>query len=389
MKASGTAFLVILLFIFTVSTVSAISLNGGPGLNYARSAWTLKSGHMTLSMKSRFFGKVSPDTGISAFTYWDVQGSFSLNYGISEHFELDLTPIMYQDNHKGDKGYNLPDDILLGLKIGSYNIRNSSIAYGFLLQTRFPTAEHHNIVFEPYSAGSISWGFMGLATYSRDPLYPEDNMNIHLNLGYTNYNDVGKKLSLVKDIDTVSVRSMTQELYYAVGVKIPTTEFDFTLELYGNTFIQKPPKETAFSRENFIYLTPGINYRAYRWLTLSFATDLRLSEDVDETLYSFDSKLNGMPNYPAWRINLGAKIVLLPTTIYKISEKDILIKKAESRRELFEQIIKEQRETESAEEELERIKSERRKAERELERLRRILEGETKSPKESNEEPNR
>ena len=54
------------------------------------------------------------------------------------------------------------------------------------------------------------------------------------------------------------------------------------------------------------------------------------------------------------------------------------MQKAESRRELFEQIIKEQRETESAEAELERIKEERRKAERELERLRQILEGEAR-----------
>ena len=88
-----------------------------------------------------------------------------------------------------------------------------------------------------------------------------------------------------------------------------------------------------------------------------------------------------MPNYPTWRINMGLRVTLLPTTAYKVSEKDILMRKAQNRRELFEQIIKEQRETESAEEELERIKNERRKAERELERLRRILEGEAQKSK--------
>jgi len=362
-----------------ITTTIGSPVNGGLGLSYVRSAWVLKPGYLIFTTQSRFFGKVSSPTEKNAITYWDVQGSFSLNYGISDHFEVALTPIMYQDNHRGGKGYNFPDDIFLSLKIGSYNIKNSSINYGFLIQTRFPTAEHHNVVFEPYSAGTVSWGFLGLGTYSKDPLYPEDNMNVHLNLGYTNHNDVGQKLGPNEDIDTVSVNSMTQELTYGLGIKLPTAEFDFALELHGNSYIQKPPKETAYSCENFIYLTPSIAFRAYRWLSLYFGTDLRLSSNNDETLYYSNlNKLDDMPNYPSWRINLGAKITLLPTKIYKVSEKDILIKKAESRRELFEQIIREQRETESAEEELERIKSERRKAERELERLRRILEGESK-----------
>ena len=59
-----------------------------------------------------------------------------------------------------------------------------------------------------------------------------------------------------------------------------------------------------------------------------------------------------------------------------MSERDLLMQKAQSRRELFEQIIREQDETESAEAELERIRAERIRAEKELERLRRVLEGE-------------
>ena len=386
MKSWRIIFLGVWMLFCVFSTSFGSSINGGLGLNYVRSAWVLKPGYLTLTMNTRFFGKVSSPIQQVATTYWDVQGALSFNYGINDHFEVALAPIMYQDNHKGEEGYNFPDDIFLRVKIGSYNIKNKSITYGFVLQTRFPTGKHHNIVFEPYSAGTISWGFMGLATYSRDPLYPEDNFNVHFNVGYTNFNDVGKKLSINPEVDEVTVSTMTQELSYAVGFKIPTAEFDFSLELYGNSFIQKPPKETAYSCENFIYLTPGITFRAYKWLSLTFGTDLRLSSNTDETLYKYGGKIEGMPNYPSWRVNLGAKITLLPTEIYKIDEKDILIKKAKSRRELFEQIIKEQKETESAEEELERIKNERRKAERELERLRRILEGDTKSKKEKQDE---
>jgi hypothetical protein len=376
-KAVCGGMLVILLFDFTPSLL-ALGLNGGNGLTYIKSAWNLKPGYLTLYGKTRFFGKVaSLADQASAITFWDVQGAFSINYGISDHIELAISPIMYQDNHKGGTGYNFPDDLFLGLKFGSYNLKGSSLTWAISLDSRFPTAEYHNVPFEPYSAGTIEWGFTGMLTYSRDPLYPDDNLNIHANFGYVNHNDVGQKLSQLSN-DDVSVTNMSQQLLYGIGMKIPSSEFDFSVELYGNKFLQKPPRATAYSLEDYIYLSPGVSYRAYRWLTLNFTTDLRLSSDKDESIYTFSSPIPDMPNYPSWRINLGMNIILLPTSVYKLSDKDILMRKAESRRELFEQIIKEQRETESAEEELERIKEERRKAERELERLRRILEGDLK-----------
>ncbi len=381
-KAICRGMLVILLFGFTPSLM-ALGLNGGNGLTYIKSAWNLKPGYLTLYGKTRFFGKVASLTEqVSAVTFWDVQGAFSINYGISDHIELAISPIMYQDNHKRGSGYNFPDDLLLGLKFGSYNLKGSSLTWAISLDSRFPTAEYHNVPFEPYSAGTIEWGFTGMLTYSRDPLYPEDNLNVHANFGYVNHNDVGQKLSQSLDI---SVTNMSQQFLYGIGMKIPSSEFDFSIEFYGNKFLQKPPTETAYSVEDYFYMTPGINYRAYRWLTLSFSTDLRLTPDKDETGDLFVYKIPDMPNYPSWRINLGINIILLPTSVYKLSDKDILMRKAESRRELFEQIIKEQRETESAEEELERIKEERRKAERELERLRRILEGDLKKKKDSDD----
>lgn len=359
-------------------------LNGGTGLTYIKSAWNLKPGFLTLYGRTRFFGKVASIANqASAVTYWDVQGALSINYGISDHIELAISPVMYQDNHKGKSGYNFPDDLFLGLKFGSYNLKGTSLTWAVSLDSRFPTAKYHNVPFEPYSAGTIEWGFTGMLTYSRDPLYPEDNLNIHTNLGYVNHNDVGQKLSQSTQ-DNISVTNMSQQLVYGIGMMIPSSEFDFSIELYGNKFLQKPPI-TAYSVEDYIYMTPGVSYRAYRWLTLTFAADLRLSPDKDETTgYKFIYKLPDMPNYPSWRINLGVNLVLLPSSVYKLSDKDILMRKAESRRELFEQIIKEQRETESAEEELERIKEERKKAERELERLRRILEGDTKKKKDNN-----
>ncbi len=365
--------------------VQAVSqVDAGRGLSYVRSAWNLDPGYLIMNAQTRFFGKVGQinlaQNLSSAVTFWDVQGSVAFNYGISEHFELAFAPIVYQDTQRGGKGYNLIDDILVTLKIGSLGRRGSSVKYGFDIGARFPSAKLHNIVFEPYSAGKVSFGFNGRLSYARDPLYPEDATSLHLNLGYWNHNDVGEQLTDIDPlVDTVRVLQPTQELRYGAGVILPTEKFDFSLELFGNIFLQKPP-ETAYSRENVAYISPKVRYKPYRWLSLDMAFDVRIAGSKDETNYSLPGvrRIPDMPNYPSWRMTLGTRITLLPTNVYSLTERDILMRKAETRRELFEKIIREQRETEAAEEELERIKEERRKAERELERLRRILEGEAK-----------
>ncbi|MCD4664472.1 MAG: hypothetical protein K8R68_04310 [Bacteroidales bacterium] len=372
-KAIGGGMLIVLLLIM-VPWAFGNGLNGGQGLTYVKSAWNLKPGYLTLYGRSQVWGKTSKYT----IPVWDIQGAVSFNYGITDHLELAVSPVIYQDTQRGEKKYMAPGDLFLGLKLGSYNIKGSSLTWGVSLDTRFPMGKEHNVAFEPYSYGSVEWGFTSMLSYSKDPLYPEDNLNVDFNLRYINHNDV-KKLS---ENASLNVNSMTQEFLYGFGVKIPTSEFDFTVEMYGNAFIQKPPKNAVYSVENYLYLTPGINYQALRWLTVKVAADIRISSNSDQTTYQYLGNMpEDLPNYPSWRINFGLNILLLPVSAYKVSDKDVLMRKAENRRELFEQIIKEQRETESAEEELDRIKNERRKAERELERLRRILEGDQKKKK--------
>ncbi|OQX87383.1 hypothetical protein B6D60_03985 [candidate division KSB1 bacterium 4484_87] len=376
----GGAVVIILLVLF--SGVYANGLTGGRGLTYVKSAWNLKPGYLTMLARSQVWGKVvskNLPTTTSSIGVWDIQGALSFSYGFSNHIEMSIAPIVYQDTQRGEKKYMAPGDLYLGLKFGSYNIKGTSLTWGVSVNSRFPTGKEANIQFEPYSAGTVEWGFLGMLSYSRDPLYPEESLNVDFNLGYINHNDVGEKLS-GNENDPYGVPSMTQEFLFGAGVKIPANGFDFSLELFGNSFIQKPPKETAYSVENYLFLTPTISYQAYRWLNLRVGADFRLTSDKDETTYQFISHSDDLPNYPGWRLNFGMNLLLLPVSAYKTSDKDVLIKKAESRRELFEQIIREQKETESAEEELQRIKEERRKAERELERLRKILEGEKKKP---------
>ncbi|KAA0226669.1 hypothetical protein KJ068_04755 [bacterium] len=374
------AFLGFWALLVNVSDVQAqLPFHGGRGPTFVRSAWNLEPGYLTLYTHTRFYGKVvnapaaAPKTGTTAIAYWNVQGGAALNYGISRHFEASLVPMIYQDTNRSGKGFNIPDDIFLRLKIASLGQRGATMSYGIELGTRFPTGKTHNIPFESYSAGKFSFGATGIVSFARDPLYPEDGFSAHFNLGYWNHNDVGQILN--PSSPAIAVTKMTQEFLYGASIIMPSEKFNFRLELFGSAFINAPPT-TAFSRTPVAYITPGVSYKAYRWMSLDASSDIRLSGQPSAT--SVPARIFTLPSYSAWRVSLGAKITLLPTSLYSMSERDLLMRKAESRRELFEQIIKEQRETESAEAELERIKDERRKAERELERLRRILEGEAR-----------
>ena len=405
MRGFKKFFVVIFLLLFVVSGSWASGrINSSNGLLRVNAAWVLPPRHLTFFSHTDFFGKAVEVDETTAKAFWQVNVLANFTYGLNQHFEIGVSPIVYQDNHKSGKGYNLPSDLYVNIKAGNYGSKASSITFGILGQMRFPTGTDHNLAFEPYSAPTFGWGFTGLLSYSLDPLYPEDEFNAHLNLGYFNHNDVGERLTqLPTEEDSIFVKATTQEFLYGFGIRLPGRQVDYGLEFFGNAFLQAPPV-TAYSRENYLYISPSITYRPNRWCTFVFSFDYRLTSDKDETEYElltpgpFAGK--DMPNYPTWKINAGIKLQLLPTSVYRVDERDILMQKAESRRELFEQIIRERRQTESAEEELERIKDERRKAERELERLRKILEDQARrrqelerlkdqlpEPKKEDEEP--
>ncbi len=375
----------LLLLLFAYAS-HAVIINGGKGLPHTKAAWVSQSGHLTLQTNTRFWGKVHQirDTQLgvpTAQTIWNVQGLVSLNYGLGRHFDLNVTPILYQDDQTKYGVY--PFDTFIGLKIGSYGAKASSLNYGMQMHLRFPTGEVKNVMFEDYTAGTVEFGFTGLVSYAADPLYPEDAFNMHLNLGYNNSNDVGEIITADVLDPNSRVLSQTQQLTYALGLWIPTESFDYGLEWHGNGWLQQPPAAAA-GRETYLYMNGIIKYKPYRWFNFLLSGEYRLTGDREETVGAKRVPPE-IPNYNTWRINVGAQFTLLPTSVYRTSERDVLMQKAESRRELFEQIIKERRETESAEEELERIREERRKAERELERLRKILEGQTDQRKQLEE----
>ncbi len=377
--------LIVIVFLLCISlNLEATTQFGGEGLFYVNSAKVIPPGYLQSCTGIRYFGKVASfGSGHKAFTLWNVRVVNSFNYGAGEHVEFAITPIIYQDTNtqKGNAlsgKANSIDDIFLSVKIGSYSMLESPYVFGGMLYFRLPTAKSHNIIYEPYSAGKVEFGLTGMVSYFSNVAFPDESWSFHANLGYLNHDDVGKELT--DDPDDVTPESMSSELLIGIGLLYPAGTFDFSAELNASYFIKRPP-ETAYSRESVSYLTAGLYYKPYRWLTFEMAMDLRLFSGKDLSVYSPETHLpppptEDFPNYPTWRGILGAKIGILPAELYATSTEATLKRKARDRRAILEKMMEERKDTEDAESELSKIKAERQKVEEELERLRKLLEAE-------------
>lgn len=383
MRRFGCVLCIVISLIFTQA--GATSRGGGIGLIYVHSARSIQKGFLEFAAGTRYFGKVA-SLASKPYTLWNVQGSISFNYGISDHVEFFVSPIIYQDTNSGGGNIiegkaNLPDDLFVGLKIASFGGLDSPFRFGGRIQVRFPTANTHNIVYEPYAAGRIEVGVSGLVSYYSNTVFPDEGWSLHGNVGYVNHNDVGVELTDDPN-DPTAVRN-SQELLVGMGMLYPAGTFDFSGELNIRTFLVQPPG-TAFSRENMAYFTAGVFFKPARWITFSMGFDLLLFGGDDASEYmmtSLDRPPEDFPNYPSWRGVLGVKLALLPLSLYRSSEAEMLDKRAMDRRAVLERMMQDQRETEGTETELEKIRAERKKLEDDLRRIRKMLEEEKKKKK--------
>ncbi|MBD3288874.1 hypothetical protein GF337_08740 [candidate division KSB1 bacterium] len=367
----------ILNYLLICSIVNGYAANS-QGLHnplYIIPAWNLNKGDLTIHAHSKFYFKnevfEKRHRPTTACTYWDAQGAVNMQYGIGQFYEIAISQIVYQDNHKSGKGFNLPDDLFLKFKYASLGSKTLPINYGVMITSRLPLAEYHNLPFEPYAGGNIEFAIHGLLSHSSNLLFPEDAMNLHLNLGFIHHNDKGEVFS-IHNIK-YKQKSNSKQFVYGLALVYPIAKFDFSLEFYGNRLIKKP-NQAVFSRYNYSYLTPGITYRPYYWMAVIFGMDIRTSSGIPE---SDARRLSPeSPVYPGWRLNFGVKINLmakLQRRHEKQSEFNFLGEK-KPEKTIYDQITEERQEIESAEMELARIKEERRKMDEMLKRLRNVLE---------------
>jgi len=366
-----------LILLFLTTALWAQTPQGSNSLLYTQTARTFDQGRFEIRGNMNFFTKLSDFVGdpslkpadFQANNYWLVNSAFALTYGAVEHFDITLAPGIYQDTHSSIE-YNLPDDMRLALKIGSFAFMDRQMYGGFGVDVLFPIGEDHNYPFTRYASGALEYGFKGMLSYYVDPYLPDRSFSAHLNVGFWNHNEAGEELRPTGNAATTN----STELQYALGLLYPTELFDFQLEVYGISYIEQPDP-FVFSREDYTYVTPSIKYKPMAWLDLILGLDIRVSGTDDESVGLPDYENVDIPNYSTWKAHLGFNITVLPLTA-EAGAGEVERNQFNKRVEFFEDIIEDRERTEEIQEELNKLKEERKAAEKELEELKQILEEE-------------
>ncbi len=353
---------------------------------HIRPAFTIAKGHLIGEAQMRFFFQdeiTELSTGLlTGETYWDIQSGLALHYGLSHSVELHLLQIIYQDNHKKGPGYNLPDDLFLGFQTHLWQNRPGTWRSGAQLQLRLPVAEHHNVPLEPYSSGRVGAGVTMLASHLSRPDSPGLGLTLSSNLGFYHHNDRGTRITNVPG-SSATARRHTIEMVYGIAAQQTLNSWAFFAELSGRHFLQKPPA-TAYTRENSLYLSPGISLTLPSHLRLRAAVDVRLSGDHDETTYGPDglaaitTPWDRLPNHPDWRINFSLQLPIYPAPFSKdridpIKKEQQDQIRAEKEERVLDVLTRERQKAEEAEKELARMQAERQRIEEALKRVRELL----------------
>ncbi|MBC8204312.1 MAG: hypothetical protein H8E87_02230 [FCB group bacterium] len=352
------------------SVSSAVEfMGGGKGLFYSVSALTSPVGMMSATFMSRNYGKLLEDNErISNNTL-----ALGINFGFTRNIELAMTQLLYQDLNMRSEGSQYPDDTYIRMKIGNikFLIKGKPVLFGLLTEIKFRTGAQDNIYMEPYVDAGISGRVDLLFSYYINPYFPEESPAFHTNVGYINYNDA------------ISIGESAQAIPFALGFVKSDIKKEYSLELHGMFFAQRPT-ESKFSRENYIYTTPGFKYKIFMGLSVSAGLDVMLYTEDEKTALAAELP-DGYPQYPEWRFNF--KVDFIPSTgFYRINTFQKTEKGATSRESirsrsiissqkvLFDWVVDEEFGADYIDLELEKVRAERKKAEEELERLKQELE---------------
>jgi len=365
--------LVLLLFL-TSTALAQTPTTGSWSLLHTHTARTFEQGRLEIYTDLNFYSKLgeflgSAPSDFSAVNYWVVASDIFTSYGIIDHLDMTLGLRLYQDTNIGD-GANIPDDLFLTIKAGSFTLGTRHLYGAAMLNFRFPTAEQPNYPFAEYSSGSVEFGAMGALSYYVDPYLLTRNFSAHLNLGWYTHNDAGK---IVDRHDRKPGFNATK-LQYGLGLVYPVGMIDLMVEVNGVSWIQQPDS-MVYGREEYTYVTPAIRYKPYRWMYADLGVDVRISSDVEETKPPWAPSLD-LPNYPPWKAWLALNFTILPLATAEKTPEELERDRFNKRVDFFQNIIEERERIENVQEELDRLKREREEAEKELEELKQILEEE-------------
>lgn len=377
--------LIISVFVLS-STLWAQLPNGEKSLLHTQRGTNLSKGELRFYNNMNFYtkagdylGSLEPDN-FRTKNYWLVAGNMLFSYGILEHLDATLGLRVYQDTHYENE-FNLPDDLFLTLRAASFKFSRNHFHHGLLASFRFPTAEIHNYPFAKYASGAFEYAFMWAVSYYRDQYLPNRDFNVHFNIGWWNHNEKGTTLYEFEEDygdyqagDKLEATKNSQELRMALAAVFPSSVFDFRLELSGMLYLEKT-NEFVYSAEEWAFLTPSLRYKPAKWAYLDLGVDFRLSEERQWTagIPDMSRELELPPNYPGWKVHLGAGFAFNLTGKPVDNMQDNQVE-AQQKIELFETIIEEKEKAREVEDQIESLRRVRKETDEEIEELKKILE---------------
>jgi hypothetical protein len=260
--------------LFLVLSVNVYSQNpGAPGsysLFHTQEARTFNPGRLNAYANYNFFTKLGEFIGgapanFDAANWWLIAGNLAFTYGIIDHLDMSFGLRLYQDTHH-DNEFNLPDDIFVSLKTGSYFFGRERFALGLVASTRLGVGEVHNYPFAEYASGAVEFGLKAALSFYADPYFPERSINAHFNIGWWNHNEKGQKIPVIGGEDREATVS-SSHLSMALATVVPLGEFEIRGELSGILFLKDPDK-FIYSAEDYAYFTPSIRYKPYDWVSM-------------------------------------------------------------------------------------------------------------------------
>jgi len=245
----------------------------------------------------------------SGLVLWDTHSMLGLYYSATSHIEIGLIPTIFQHNHQSDN-LDFPSQIHALAKLGSYTFADSTFMFGMQVSSRVPFHKRNNMPMQSYSTKRIGFGLAGMLSFL--PAF-FDSWQIHSNIGLYDHNDTDLVLTDNPEDSLVNEKS-SKELFYGLSIEKRWQRFAVYTELYGSVFLQKPPL-SAYTRENNLYINPGLAYQFNNWIGLTFGLDVLILGQQDKTLYEgnggyADQKWRKLPNLPTWRFNAGLNFVI-------------------------------------------------------------------------------
>ena len=370
-----------ILFLCLLVSLSRAQLqNGCKTLLHTQTAKSLESGQLNIYSNMNFYTKAGEFIGetkpqdFSSVNYWLVAGNAVFSYGIIKHFDASLGIRIYQDTHK-ENDFNLPGDLFLTLRAGSFAFEKNHFHNAFLASFRIPTGEEHNYPFAEYASGAFEYGFMYAISFYKDQYLPNRAFNAHFNIGFWNHNENGQIFKFSNGQEFESTVNST-DLRMALAAVFPSSMFDFRLELHGALYLSEP-NDFIYSAEEYTFLTPSIRYKPSKWASLDLGVDFRISPEREMTTANIPipgKNLNLPGNYPGWKIHLGANIAFNIKKKRMGTSIDYEREEAKEKIELFETIIEEREKAADVQDEVENLRDVRKEAEKEIEKLKKVLE---------------